>query len=94
MWSNDSPEDLGSHGYVLEAKIFEVKVSFALGLADFLPTYQRDFPFIVIAPFPEELANEGFHFFDDAWRGKKYRELKNGEATENGFDEDSFAGKI
>ena len=66
MWSNDPLEDLGSHGYVLEAEIFEVKASFALGLADFLPTYQRDFPVIMIAPFPEELANEGFHFFYDA----------------------------
>ena len=66
MRSNDSPEDLGSHGYVLEAEILEVKDFFSLRLANFLPTYQWDFPVIMIAPFPEELTNEGFHFFYDA----------------------------
>ena len=94
MWSNDPPEDLGSHGYVLESEIFEIEASFNLRFANFLPTYQRDFPVIMIAPFPEELMNEDFHFFDDAWRCKKNRELKNGEATENKFDEDSFVGNL
>ena len=94
MWSNDSPEDLGSHGYVLEAEIFEVKASFALGLADFLPTYQRDFPVIEIATFPEEFSYECFHVLDDANGSKDYRELKDGETTENRFDEDTFADKV